>query len=314
MIRRKAMVAIIAALLGGGRLVAWDWPLVNPQVMVDFASDFRGGFLTGMILRSEDPSVVAVQDGELVLSAQEGRPARQRFPLAFGGTLLMEHANGMRSVYTGFPSGFGSTDRNRSTVENWKLVKGAVLGRLASTGQNGSAALFFRLIDNVHANAVNPQVVLRRLVDERVPIISAVQIEPEQTGLRISLSDRLDIPQASFKLFVRLWDSPGRRQSLAGRPLASPSLPYEIKVIWNGELAYESGKVALRRADGQAGPLRMIRNKAGGYLFLYQPDGFVAIGEFKLADGVNRLEIRAADLNGNRTSASWRLLHPVRQP
>ena len=93
-----------------------------------------------------------------------------------------------------------------------------------------------------------------------------------------------------------------------------PGLPYEIKVIWNGALVYESYKLALRPIGGQSGQMRLIRNKAGSYDSLYQADDFVAIGELKMQDGLNRLEIRAADLNGNRTSASYRLTHSVRQP
>jgi hypothetical protein len=311
--RRLIPLMTICILLGCAGLAAWDWPLAAPRVQVDFAAASNGGFLTGLLLKSEQPAVMAVQDGELVLSAQEERGGRQRFPVSFGGTLVMEHANGIRSVYSGFPSGNGARGQSSGEAVGWKLAKGAVLGQLPSAEGAEVGALFFRLIDNAFGNAINPQVVLPGLADERVPVITAVQIEPLEAGVRVNISDRMELPQAGFRLFVQLHDNSGSRAAGANRSGAVASLPQEIKVIWNGELAYESNKLALRPL-GAEGRLRLIRNRNGTYQELFQADGFVYMGEFKLVEGANRLEIRATDLGGNRTSASYRLFHTARQP
>jgi hypothetical protein len=149
--------------------------------------------------------------------------------------------------------------------------------------------------------------------DERSPVITAAQAEPLEGGARITLSDRMEMTASSFRLFVQLHDSVGTRPTAAARGWSSVSgLPQDIRVIWNGVLVYSSSKLAIRPAAAGANRTRLVGNRLGDHALVYQPDGFTAMGELTLADGVNRLEIRAADLDGNRTSTSYRILHPAK--
>ncbi len=294
---------------------AWDWPVENPQLTMDFASAFRGSFLPGVMVRSGNPLVHAVNEGEMILIAQDDHFTRQRFPLAFGGTIVLEHGKGLRSIYTGLELNQQLLPAGSENGRPAKLKNGELLGRLSQLGDLATQNLFFRLLDSSFATAVNPLVVFPLIPDERLPIIASTQIEALDSGHRVNITERMDVPQASFRLFIQVYDNAGPRLSSGTRSgNSAATLPYEVKVIWNGVLVYESVKLALRSSTNQDRRPHLVRNQKGDFGSVYQADGFLDAGELKLADGVNRLEIRAADLDGNRTSASFRMIHSVHQP
>ena len=303
--KRRSILLVLCCAGSFWGLYGWDWPLGKLALTMDFATDYQGSFLTGVVFRSPETRVAAVEKGEIVLAAEAGRTRRGTFPLAFGGTVVLQHERGIRTVYTGV----GELE----PVPSGTLERGAAIGALARMDDGNSTPLLFRVLDSTWQGAINPLVIFPRIVDDRLPVITVAQAELPETGQRINLVDRMEMTAPGFGLFVQLRDTIGPR-SLSGEraPSSAAALPQEIRVIWNGSLVYSSSKLAARVSPDNPGRLWLVSNRLGEHAALYRPDGFVSMGTLKLADGVNRLEIRAADLDGNRTSTSYRIIHPAR--
>ena len=288
-------------------LSAWDWPVKDPSLAADFASDRDGSFLPGVILKSSDALVRSIHGGELVFFVAGQRRDHRGFPGTPGGTLVIQHDGGFRSVYHNLQADSVRDFAAKVAVTEYKVRQNEIVGMMPVGSDSIPDNLFFQLIDNRYANAVNPMIVLPRLSDERPPAITAAEILVEGSTKRIPLQDRYETEQPNFQLFVQVRDGYGLK---GGHAASTVGLPQRIRILLNGVVSYDSSKLALLMKSDTSRELILSRNPFGSFAAIHPADNMINVGSFTLVDGVNRLEIRATDLQGNRSSVSYRIIKP----
>lgn len=302
---RKAIV--LAALVAVGvQAGAWEWPVKDATLAADFAADWHGSFLAGIYVRSTEVLVRAVHGGELVFYSAGQRRDHRAFPMTRNGLLVVSHDNGLRSSYLGLQSDSVRDFAAKSGAGNYAVKQNEIIGMMPAKADGSPEPLFIQIADTRLGGLINPLAVLPRLADERPPAIAGVEYVVEGGG-RLAMRDRAEIQGGKFQLYVQARDAYG----LQGRGTLI-GLPQDIKVLLNGVLQYDSSKQALYMRPDNTRELTLSRNPFGSFSALHPQDNFLYMGEYQLSDGVNRLEIRTADLQGNRSSVSFRLLKPAK--
>ena len=289
--------------------VAWDWPVKDPVLAVDFAADWNGSFLPGVFIKSSDALVRSIHGGELVFFADGPRQDHRGFPGTAGGTLVIQHDSGLRSVYRGLKADSARDFAAKIFPADYKVKQNEIIGVMPLRGDSAPKNLFFQVVDTSFGGALNPMIILPRLFDERPPAITAVEYSQEGDPVRRPLKDRMELDLASIQLFIQVRDGYGQK---GNRPASTVGLPQDIRVFLNGSQKYRSYKQALYMKKGNPRELRLSKVPDGGFAIMHAADNMIPVGELTLQDGMNRLEVRVTDLEGNHSSASYRINKPVK--
>lgn len=308
---RPMWLLIFIACAANSWLLAWDWPVKDPVLAADFASVRDGSFLPGIILQSNEALVRSIHRGELIFYVAGQRHDHRGFPSTPGGTLVIQHDEGFRSVYRNLQADSVRDFAAKVSNTDYKVKQNEIVGMMPIEAGSKPGNIFFQLIDNRYESALNPMIILPRLTDERSPAISATLIQLEGSSVRVPLHDRLEMAQAKFLLFVQIHDSYG----LKGYNMASAiGFPQNVQVILNGEIKYDSDKLALLMRSDNSRELFLSRTPFGSFKEVHPADDMLFVGNYTLEEGVNRLTIRASDLRGNRSSVSYRVIRPIQSP
>jgi hypothetical protein len=280
---RSALTWIVILLLLPGVLVAWEWPLSSFRVDAGFAQIRDGEVTSAVWLSAQEPQVGAAHPGEVIFTKSEGRGV----PHGFGNFAVLEHEDGLRSVYT-----------NMGAVEppiNPVVQTGDSLGTVGVSGFAYGDQLGFHLIDGELQQLVNPFLILPPLEDTDPPVISAVLIADGESPRALSRQNDL-LEGSTVTLLVEAYDTV---QGTLGTRRVPPKR-IAVTVGEDGEEAVlfdtmQYGDDGYRLSSG---------HRVGD---VYAEDGRIRVGTFPIAEEVTRISVRVEDFAGNRASAEYQV-------
>ena len=149
-----------------------EWPVAEPRLEVSFGERTGGTIARGVRLRSSAATVHAAGDGEAIFVRRSSGAGS--LPASLGGMVVVVHAGGLRSAYSGLTPTFDPATNGAS------VAIGAQLGTMDESA--GGPSLLFSLHDAPSRSAVSPANLLPRLEDAPRPVISAVQVVVASAG------------------------------------------------------------------------------------------------------------------------------------
>jgi len=290
MMKATLLALAIAAL--GLPAAAFDWPLARVVLTATFGESRGDHFHSGVDLGGGDQEIRPIAAGELVFSFEEGQDLAS-VPVGLGSYLVLQHQNGVRSLYAHLEA--GSMPRERKSFDG-----SGSLGRVGATGYSLGKHLHLTIIDTEMRSLINPLAVLPPLPDRQTPVIKELQLRAgrEPAVVRSGASFR----QGTTEVLAQLYDL---REDV---PFAWRMAAYRISLYQDGR------EVAALRLDGLHEKLRAdgsprLALLESGLAFeeLYQSEWLLRIGEVKLVPGQTTLSLFVADYAGNESSRDFLL-------
>jgi hypothetical protein len=273
----------VLLILFPGVLAAWEWPLSSFRVDAGFAQMRNGEVTSAVWLSAQEPQVSAAHPGEVIFTKSEGRGV----PHGFGNFAVLEHEDGLRSVYTNMGAVEPPIDRNVET--------GAPLGTVGVSGFAYGDQLGFHLIDGELQQLVNPFLILPPLEDTDPPVISSVLIADGDSPRPLSRQNDL-LEGSAVTLLVEAYDT-------VEGPLGTRRIPPKRVAVTVGE----SGEEAVLFDTMQYGDDGYRLSSGHEVNNVYAEDGRIRVGTFPIAEEVTRISVRVEDFAGNRASAEYQV-------
>jgi len=281
---RKLLLTVCFA---GGILFsagAFQWPSETESLTLTFGQREEAGMVKG--LRFEHPgSVMPLDYGEVVFRHVPGPFS----PLPGGdeSILVLEHANGFQSVYTGLDSSSAGFGKNR-------LAAGDYICRPAASDEGLPGGYTFYVRDARLKRLVNPLMLLPGIADHLAPDILSIRLEG--VGGQYELTSGSEVPAGTYSVLIRSEDHVSRRNPLV-------MAPYLYSLYSHGTLQAERRMDALLQAEHalslQDGTPRET---------LYNSEGYLNLGQLVLTSGTASLEVSVGDIQGNERTAMFTFL------
>lgn len=283
------LVALSAfTLLPALQVAALNWPVSNPALVATFGQNRWNDFHSGIDIGGGAQAVHPAAAGEVIFRFDEGLDPRD-IPTGLGSFVVLQHADGLRTLYAHFAKGTILTSRKPVTPQD-------TLGTIGDTGYSTGTHLFFAVIDPAKKEYINPLTLLPPLPDTMPPVIASVslernnKIEPVENGMRVTAGD-VSLLAKVFDLsqYVNYYD---------------PMAPYEIEAALNGRQLFKITYETLRAADGK---LLLLPSDGRTFGNFYVSNWDVRLGSTMLSPGVAHLVVQARDIAGNVTESDFYL-------
>lgn len=279
--RRRALGLLLALLAGPA--FAWQWPVEVPVITRTFGQDAGGYLLRGVEFGGGAQPVSPIEAGVVVVSRSEPEAGRRGVPSGLGSYLVIEHAQGFRSVYAHLEAGSLPPVGREVDVET-------TIGTVGESGLIDRRALRLMIIDLESGEYVNPMLLLPDLEDRFRPIVTAVFARSPEA--LIDLAGTRTLPPGRYEITAVVSDRRG--------PTAVPALaPFRIAMFVAGQ---ERFSLTMDRIA--VDPETTLVPGGLGHGELYGAGGELRLGTVEISGGRTELEIVAADFVGNE--ASWR--------
>jgi len=270
----RSLIKLLLLLASLWELSAFDWPLEDPRIRQQFAQPVGKDFSKGMRFQGAG-MVQPIETGEVIFT-REGTPFESLIPQTEKNMVIIEHANGYRSVYGNF---------EKSPFLGKRVFAGDVIGYV----QSPKDGLYLSLIDIELEKTIHPLLLMPKNNDTIRPRLEEVLLESQEESLRLRPNASLSRGYKVFK--ASLWDlSPG---------LDVPLLPYRVSAFLNGTVLLDitfSGLVV----EGDKVVLDQDRRPSVEDLF--DPQGYLILGREYLSPGENELELVIRDYFANTTT------------
>lgn len=271
----RVVLVPLTLLLAAGTLGAWQWPLQEPSVVVEFGQVSEEVLMRGVRIGAAGQAVFPVSEGTVVAVSSEG----PEVTTGLGTFVVIEHAGAFRSVYAHLDSD------EALPVPGSRVTTDTQIGVVGSTGHTAVRALTLLLLDIERRAYVNPRLLLPDLPDQVRPRVISVILETNE-GVQELGSDPQVAP-GTYGIVVEVAD-----QAEVGGPRLGP---YEIDLFVDGQSVFGLRLDGVRVEDGK---LRLMPGETElGDLF--QPNGGMLIGEIALGNAPVELEILVRDFAGN---------------
>jgi hypothetical protein len=287
---RPAVLAILLA--AAWPAAGFDWPLSRVVLTATFGESRGDHFHAGVDLGGGDQEVRPIAPGEVVFGFEEGED-RGSVPVGLGSFLVLQHQDGVRSVYAHLESGSMRRDRVRYDGSE-------PLGRVGSTGYSLGKHLHLSIIDTEMRSLINPLAVLPPIPDRQTPVVKELLLRPGREAVPVRSGS--SIRQGTAEVLAQLYDL---REDV---PFAWRMAAYRVSLYQDGR------EVAALRLDGLHEKLQRDGTPAlalleSGLSFgeLYESEWLLRIGEVKLVPGQTTLSLFAADYAGNESSRDFLL-------
>ena len=287
-VRLSAIMAI--ACLAAVCSAAFEWPVVDPQIVRTFGEQTGDHLLSGMVLQSPQEAVRPIADAELVFSYRADSDYSS-LPRGLGDFVVVEHSANMRSIY-----GYLDLHVPPTADGDWRFGLERSIGRTGASGVATGQQLFLSIMDTEAESVVNPLLLLPPLMDPQAPVIRGAALL-NQDGA-VELGPGLRVAAGRYQLGV------DARDLRDGAAFAAPLAPYRLELFVNGVQQNRLAFDALVEQDGQRVLITQGGETPGVSLRQLYNGTRIVVGAATLAGGQVRLQIVVADYAGNEATLS----------
>lgn len=275
---------------------AYQWPVRNLLLTATFGESRWDHYHSGIDLGGGEQPVFPVEAGEIIYYYEEHEHP-DSLPAGYGSFVVMEHEQGIRSVYAHLKPGTLATDSGL-------VLTDTPIGLIGESGGSFGKHLHLEIIDQDLDQIINPLVPLPGIVDSTNPDIEDIYLIPDSRKAgqeKIRLEKRNVLPAGSYQLLVRTWDLSEYVEYF------NPMAPYRITVYINGA---EIHTITFESIRFVAGKNCMYESDSIGFESLYEDQWLYRIGIIGLQPGTARLEVIVADLAGNESISVRQIVVP----
>jgi hypothetical protein len=255
-----------------------DWPSADAVMVRNFGFNNRGKPVMGTVFEGKGP-VLAAESGEVIFSRPRGENI-SRLPSPLGAWTVLDHGDGLISIYGRCENGGGTRPINRTE-------RGGSVAAAGISGWSRREGFYFILYDRRERRWVNPSMIITPFPDTRPPQILAVDLRNAQGTLVPRGQTRLS--QGRYTVLVAAVDT-------MLNPQESSLAPYRIICSVNGT---EIDTLQFETISARDGTLMVYRNGLAPARLVYAPFPAFEIGEAFLTRGQVSLEIIVQDIAGN---------------
>lgn len=155
------LFSIIYSMAG---LWAFEWPVEDPMLIEAFGSSGDGQFRTGIEVQSDENGVIPIDAGEVVFVHQSS-DYWSDFPSGLGDFIMLQHGEGLRSLYAHLDE--GSITIQRNMVDGLKKI-----AEIGDSGYTTGRSLFLSILDIQEQQLANPLLLLPTLLYTPIQITS----------------------------------------------------------------------------------------------------------------------------------------------
>jgi hypothetical protein len=283
----RSLVFIALLCASATSLHAFQWPVDEKVLTATFGESRWDHYHSGIDLAGGAQEVRPVADGEVIFSFDGGRSGRI-LPSGLGAFIVIEHEQGIRSLYAHLEPAIGATIPVRVGVDD-------VIGKIGESGASLGKHLHLEIIDSELGSYVNPLVVLPTLSDRIRPDIRRVMIVPTSPPASgtVTLKPGQAIGPGEYRLLIELYD---RSEFVA---YFCPMAPYQVTGFFNGSEVFDIRFDTISERDGA-----LVLGRSGeGRTFdaLYAEDWIIDAGIAPFRRGEIQIEIVARDIAGNES-------------
>lgn len=283
-----ALAALLVVLVGAPAGVgAWEWPLASFRIDAGFGQLRNGNVTTAVWLSAQEPAVSAAHPGEVIFTRVENGSGAAS-PHGYGNFVVLEHEDGLRSVYANMGA---VTTRADPTVS-----QGDTLGTVGVSGFAYGDQLGFHLIDEELGQLVNPFLILPSLEDSQPPVIQGVFLQRGDELIPVNPQTAVDVG-TTFQVLVEAYDTV---ESTSGTRRVPPK---SVTVTLGEQQPRAISFDTMQYGDNR---FRLASGQPVDALYLGQTR--MRLEEVTVGTEPTSLVIRVEDFAGNRASAEYRLL------
>lgn len=266
-------------------LLSYEWPLETDgtaKISSRFAV-FRGGSLSRELIFSSEGNVKAIEDGTVVLVMENHMDESCFFPSSMGKALIISHASGVMSVYSGLKqveTSFGA---------DLKVLKNTYLGESGESAWGETdERLGISLLDKTNNTAVDPCLVLPKNGEEEPLKLWGVVIKDKDDSFK-NASSSFSYRPGTYKIYAPLSRNPPSKVTVSVNGKEGESLNFSVINQHKGELCLFGGKYYNATSVYPGGEL-------------------VLLGEAEFLQGINKLHIIISGTIDSAISANYSVL------
>lgn len=277
----RRLSGLVLACSMAATVCAWEWPTESASLVSTFGQSNDGAYLRGIIVQGEFEEVYPVAEGVVVLVRKNDRTRS-----ALGSVVLVEHTNGMRSLY-------GNLSPGIEVSPGQAVDRSSPIGVMGDSGRTHGPALFLGMYDTTSGSWVNPMLLLPGLEDRRRPSIRRVLLQ-SRDSLR-ELSNGAPYEPGTYSLIIECSDVIDPPATVA---------PYSVAVFVDGVqvFAVKHDRIVLN------GDATLLPGPVGGHDRYRTDTGEYIVPEIELPPGRSRIEVIARDFRGLEGSVSWEIV------
>lgn len=284
---KKNVLAAIIAISTVSVTNAFDWPLpeTSPETVASGFGQLRGGTISTSVIYKEDAEVRSSDDGVVIAVIDDQSEAFGWFESSLGTAAIISHSDGLSTVY-------GNLNSNslHETLGETERIK--AYGKIATSGnsawQENSNGLEFKVFDKKNLAAVNPKILMPRVIKEPHLEAGTVYLMDKNGNFRnINAEKRV----ASGTYFVY-------------KTRHTKVIPYKTIVAVNGETAETIVYDTIRENNGKLG---LTGNSLYTLQEIYPEDDKQLLAKVQLTKGQSTLTVTLVNIQENSTMLNYKL-------
>ena len=284
-------IFLICFFLNSVFLFSLQWPVEKPVVKSNFGEKSGSYYNTGIDIISQNPDVLAVDNGEIVYYQEENQFSA--LPSGLGNFIVIEHERLIRTTYA-------HLDNNFAGKEKVTVTAGEAIGKIGDSGSSNGRYLHFELADREFGELVNPLILLPGINDKSKPVIKEVFLK-NSVGIQYrTLENGGEIKAGKYDLSVIVYDISENMKYFC------QIAPYRIKVYINGEESLSIVYNAIKKSGNYLVLSSNNRNVKDYYID--DNNWQIYLGQFDFKPGATRIEISATDFKGNETTKEFKII------
>lgn len=269
-------ILLISLLILAGFNLSFRWPLSESILTATFGESRGDHFHDGIDMISTNTAVYPLTSGKLMFAWN-----RVYFPLdnywGGGNFKIINHGKNILSVYMHLEDGddlkqvYGETD---------------ILGYYGNTGHSYGKHIHFSMLDQEKKESINPFLNLPQFQDIKSPEILYFYVRIGDKYVRLNENSDIRLTQ-HYPLLIEIRDTITGRENLG---------IYKLKALINGKeiLNIEFSRIGT----GENG----LTVQKIPYDNIFDEKGYYKISGIQYQEGINNIEIHAADFSGNTSS------------
>jgi len=269
-------ILIISLLILAGFNLSFRWPLSESIMTATFGESRGDHFHDGIDMIGANTAVYPLTSGKLMFAWN-----RIYFPLdnywGGGNFKIINHGKNILSVYMHLEDG---DDLKPVYTET------DILGYYGNTGHSYGKHIHFSMLDQDKRESINPFLNLPQFQDMKSPEILYFYVRIGDKYVRLNENSDIRLTQ-HYPLLIEIRDTITGRENLG---------IYKLKAIINGK---EILNVEFSRIGTGENGLTVQKIP---YDNIFDEKGYYKISGVQYLEGINNIEIHAADFSGNTSS------------
>ena len=279
----KILPLTLAFFLTTLMLFGVDWPVRNREIVTTFGSNRGGQFTIGLTISGRNTGVYAVEEGEVIFSL-ESSDAKRGLPSGMGNFLVIQHDDGLKSIYTHLQSG---SIRDHAD-DGFRVGEGTVIGEVGDSGWAYGKQLGFAVMDSEFNQFVNPLLLLPSIIDSVKPVVGNMRFQ--QGDVEIPLEEAVSIKAGEYHLLADIYDISEYTNGM------NPMAPFSVTLYINGS---ETGRYTFEALQEQEGKIILQKSEGKTFSQIYAGAKTIDLGEYDVIPGNMSIEIIVTDYAGN---------------